>query len=293
MERSKLKFERSNTVIDAIIEYSLKQIRALISILHTNDLHNHIAISRFAKLKKLRGELGENGLLLDAGDAGGSGNITFKRAGEPILEEMSDAGYDAMTVGNRDFHVTSLGFRSKLFRARFPILCANLRLSKIDASETNYENLDDILRDRPSHPAIHVSLFYELSGGFKVLVFGLTVPMVTERMWERKLSDYIFDNPISVAARLLPTLKKRYQPDFVVALTHIGLSRDRILATEVPGIDLIVGGHSHDTLPEGERVGETLIVQAGSHGQFYGRVDINRDVLGKTGFEMNAGVFLL
>ena len=280
-------------MIDAIIEYYLRQTRALISILHTNDLHNHIPTSRFAIIQKLRGELGDKCLLLDAGDAGGSGNITFKRAGEPILEEMSDAGYDAMTVGNRDFHVTAFGFRSKLFRARFPILCANLRLSRVNASKNNDDNSDNILSSEPSHPAIQRYLFHELSGGWKVLVFGLTVPMVTERMWERKLSDYIFDNPISVATRLLPTLKKRYQPDIVVALTHIGLSRDRILATEVPGIDLIVGGHSHDTLPEGERVGETLIVQAGSHGRFYGRVDINRDVLSKTGFEMKAGVFSL
>ena len=252
----------------------------MFTILHTNDLHNHITPVKLAKLKDMRSKLGDRGALLDAGDAGGSGNITFKRAGEPILEEMSLAGYDAMTVGNRDFHVNALGFKSKLFRACFPLLCANIRETKPthpevespDASDQHFKEYPIGCDER--HPSVRSYVILKLSGGYKALVFGLTVPMVTERMWEKKLSDYLFEDPCKKTLQILPELKARFQPDLTIGLTHIGLQRDRILAQAVPGIDLIIGGHSHDTLPEGEVIGETLIAQAGSHGRFYGAIEI-------------------
>src|SRR5439155_3640467 len=99
----------------------------IITILHTNDFHNHLTEAQASKLAARRRQLGDSGLLLDAGDAVSSGNITFKPAGEPILDLMSDAGYDAMTVGNREFHFSQAGFCAKVSRARFPILCANVR----------------------------------------------------------------------------------------------------------------------------------------------------------------------
>jgi 2',3'-cyclic-nucleotide 2'-phosphodiesterase (5'-nucleotidase family) len=109
-------------------------------------------------------------------------------------------------------------------------------------------------------------------GDWRVLVIGLTVPMVTERMWERKLSAYVFEAPLRTAARMLPALIQAERPDLTIALTHIGLRLDRELAEANLGADLIVGGHSHEVLPEGEKVGNALIVQAGSHGRYAGVV---------------------
>ena len=100
-----------------------------LTILHTNDFHNHLSAGSGAQIARIVAATAEPNLLVDAGDAGGSSNVTFRTAGEPILEEMSRLGYCAMTVGNRDFHVSRLGFRSKLFKARFPVLCANVRPS--------------------------------------------------------------------------------------------------------------------------------------------------------------------
>jgi 2',3'-cyclic-nucleotide 2'-phosphodiesterase (5'-nucleotidase family) len=98
--------------------------------------------------------------------------------------------------------------------------------------------------------------------------------MVTERMWERKLSSYIFEGPLRTAERLLPGLINREKPDLTIALTHIGLRLDRELAAMDLGIDLIIGGHSHELLPQGERIHDTLIVQAGSHGRYAGVVNV-------------------
>ncbi len=223
------------------------------TILHTNDFHNHLAPAQAEKLKAMRQELGDSGMLLDAGDAISSGNVTYRPAGEPILDLMSGAGYDAMTVGNREFHFTQGGFSAKVCRARFPVLCANVRA-----------------RDARTPLPVRPWIARTLAGAIRVTVFGLTVPMITERMLVRNVSAFVFDDPLRTAERIVSELRPHC--DVVVCLSHIGVSRDRELAERVPGIDLIIGGHTHVTLPEGERVGECLIVQAGWWAHSYGRV---------------------
>src|SRR5690348_8583900 len=160
-----------------------------ITLLHTNDFHNHLSEAQARRLGEMRRVLDGRGLLLDAGDAISSGNITYKAGGEPILDLMSDAGYDAMTVGNREFHFSQAGFSAKLSRARFPVLCANVRA-----------------RDPGAKLPVVTSITREV-GGARVNVFGLTVPMITERMPARKVSAYVFDDPIRVAEELAPRLR--------------------------------------------------------------------------------------
>src|SRR5436309_1090542 len=100
-----------------------------LTILHTNDFHNRLSAAAADNIARMFAQTRGPRMLIDAGDAGGSTNITFRSGGEPILDEMSRLGYSAMTVGNRDFHVSRPGFRAKLARAKFPILCANVRPS--------------------------------------------------------------------------------------------------------------------------------------------------------------------
>lgn len=245
-----------------------------LTILHTNDFHNRLTASAACAIEQIFARTQEPKLLIDSGDAGGSTNITFRSAGEPILEEMSRLGYSAMTVGNRDFHVSRHGFRAKLFRAGFPILCANIRPSGTVGDHCSDDSQYPLANSNAAdEPPLRSYLLLEV-GGWRVLIIGLTVPMVTERMWERKLSAYIFDPPIRTASRLVPRLQDQFAPDLTIALTHIGTRLDRELAEEVPGIDLIVGGHSHEVLPVGETIGQTLLAQAGSHGRYIGAISV-------------------
>jgi 2',3'-cyclic-nucleotide 2'-phosphodiesterase (5'-nucleotidase family) len=62
-----------------------------------------------------------------------------------------------------------------------------------------------------------------------------------------------------------------------VALSHLGLRADRALAAAVPQLDLILGGHSHDTTPEPEVVNGVPIVHAGPYGAFASRTELVRD----------------
>lgn len=226
-------------------------------ILHTNDLHNHLKAPAAERIRSLK-EAEHNVLLLDAGDAISAGNIYFRPGGEPILELMSSAGYDAMVMGNREFHFLQIGLKAKLASASFSILSANLRGAKSDI-------------DLP----VKSHIIKELDNGVRVGIIGLSVPMITEKMLSRKVSSYVFDDPVEAAERLVPRLAG--QVDLLVALTHIGLKNDRRLAEAVPDIDLIVGGHSHDVLEQPEKVGWTDIVQAGWFAQHIGRVEVQLD----------------
>jgi len=250
------------------------------TILHTNDFHNKLSEPQAERLRGLRSAIGDRGLLLDAGDAIGSGNITFRPGGEPILDTLSDIGYSAMTVGNREFHFSRIGMHSKVSRARFPVLCANVRLNSKTPPDDN-----DFSRGRRADPPVSPWNLFELEGGYRVVVFGVTVPMITEKMSVKHVSAYLFDEPVQTALRLADQLKETLRPDLIVALTHIGARLDRVLAEKSNSIDLIIGGHSHVIMPLGEWFGETLVVQAGSHGRLFGTVQVSPSATGKERFK--------
>ena len=230
-----------------------------LTILYTGDLHGKLTPT---KVERIRGEKATCGecLLLDSGDAVSSGNVYYRPGGEPILAHMSDAGYDAMTLGNREFHFLSAGLKSKVSLARFPVLCANLRC-----------------KNSSREPSVIPSVRLEVSG-LQVALFGLTVPMITPGMLASKVSPYWFESPVESAKSVVPTL--RDSADLVIALTHIGIKADMELAAQVSGIDLIVGGHTHVTPTEPVVVGATSIAHAGWWGHYLGRVEMTRTASG-------------
>lgn len=223
-----------------------------VAILHTNDFHNNLKPPLAGKLAQIKADLGEDSLLLDAGDAISAGNVDVSLTGEPILALMSDLGYDAMTMGNREFHIMENLLALKIGNARFPVLCANMKRKQEDAAPL------------PVQPHI----VKRLPNDIRVAVFGVTVPMVTPRMAARAVSAFLFEDPVIAARKEIDTL--RGECDLLIALTHIGFREDQRLATLCPEIDLIIGGHSHVLLEEPERGFGVPIVQAGWYAHYAG-----------------------
>ncbi|GJM79848.1 hypothetical protein HMSSN139_23440 [Paenibacillus sp. HMSSN-139] len=82
-------------------------------------------------------------------------------------------------------------------------------------------------------------------------------------------------NPLDTIARDVEELRR--EVDLVIVMSHLGLPMDRQLAETVPGIDLIIGGHTHHLLEEPLRIGRTMVTAAGKFGNYLGKVVIRRD----------------
>ncbi len=73
----------------------------------------------------------------------------------------------------------------------------------------------------------------------------------------------------------IPIIKEK--SDVIILLSHLGLPLDEQIAAEIPEVDVILGGHTHHTLPEGKLVGYTLLAGAGKHGNFVGHISLSID----------------
>jgi 2',3'-cyclic-nucleotide 2'-phosphodiesterase (5'-nucleotidase family) len=231
---------------------------ARVTVFHTSDMHNKLTPELAERLRDLVGSH-SNSLMLDSGDAIWSGNIYWRPGGEPILDLMNSVPYDAMCMGNREFHFMQRGIKAKMGRAKFPVVSSNLMASDPDGENS--------LAAAAETDVVGFVRFH--FGPLVVAVFGLCVPCITKRMLAARMSKFYFADPGEAAADVVPGLR---ECDLVVALTHIGIQRDRELAETVPGIDVILGGHTH-TVAE-ERVGDTTILHSGMYAHYVRKVEI-------------------
>ena len=113
------------------------------------------------------------------------------------------------------------------------------------------------------------------AGGLRVGVIGQAFPYTPISHPRRFVPDLTFgirDDRIQV---LVDELRDGKKVDVVVLLSHNGVAVDLKLASRVTGLDVILGGHTHDGLPVPLRVGRTLVVNSGSHGKFLSRLDLD------------------
>ena len=227
-----------------------------LTILHTNDIHGRqeriAQIATLVREEKARAE--HQVLYLDAGDVEDPSNhLSNVTRGTAMHRLLGQALCDAATVGNASW-----------LRYGADVLGEHARVSPFPQLLANFTPV--------SGPVPYV-LFGEVG------VFGLTAPL--RGMFEG--IDWGFDalDELEVARRCCHALRGK-GAHFVVLLSHLGLDvpgepwDDRRLAAELQDdLDLIVGGHTHQLLPEGERVGRVLIVHAGEFGDHVGRVAVD------------------
>lgn len=222
----------------------------MIRIYHTSDLHDRRGIA--APLRDLRSAA--PGLLFDCGDSL-RGSQTVYHRDEPIVAEIDAAGYDAQAVGNREFHYLYGLLRARIQTMRHPIVCTNL----VDTKQRPLPFLRSLVLE---------------SGGVRVHVLGLLIMQYPcGSPWER-IFGWRFLEPWHAVEPYVRTVP---DGDALVVLSHVGLRLDRELARRVPRIDLLLGGHSHDTLVRPEIVEGVPIVHAGPYGRYVSRSELELD----------------
>ncbi len=169
--------------------------------------------------------------------------------GIPEIKAMNMACYDAVTPGNHEFDLGVRTYASAAREARFDIISSNLIIHDNDLSK--------IIK-----PWVIKSV-----AGLKIGIFGLMTPDLPRLS---NVGDSVEVKNLFATAREMVKALHSYEVDLIVCLTHMGTRLDMQLANNVPGIDIIVGGHTHDYLFKKitrTNGNEVLIVHAGAGGE--------------------------
>jgi 5'-nucleotidase/UDP-sugar diphosphatase len=278
-------------------------------LLHTNDVHSHLdplrgaagselvggAAARAALLARERA-LGGATLTLDAGDVfQGTAYFNYFH-GIPEYRAMSRMSYDAGAIGNHELDGGPVGWLRVRREATFPLLSANVFVAAESTWAAGLAPVPDSLRGRPHWvggtpvpPEVQLRelcqpfLIREI-GGRRIALLGLMTGELPYIVAPGPNRGTAVSDPIAAAKAIVPGLRAR--ADVVIAISHLGLDDDRRLAAHVPGIDVIVGGHSHTLLrapvivlnrANANGYHGTAIVQAGSDGAWVGRTTLHFD----------------
>jgi S-sulfosulfanyl-L-cysteine sulfohydrolase len=205
-------------------------------------------------VKRVRAERGDKVLLLDGGDTW-QGSLGANRSkGQDMADCMALLKPDAMT-GHWEFTYGTARVEELIKSLGFAFLALNVR-------DTEW-----------NEPVFEPMKIFE-RGGVKIAVLGQAfpyTPVANPRWLMPKWSFGIREE--EVRAQVEKARKSGAQ--LVVLLSHNGFDVDRKMATRVPGIDVILTGHTHDAIPEAIKIGNTLLIASGSHGKFVSRLDLD------------------
>ena len=255
----------------------------LLQIIHTNDLHSFFEGSRtgkggYSRIKTLVDQLkadankkGIKTLFLDAGDFGEGSSYYFSNKGSDSLRALDLLGVDVTVLGNHDFILGGEDLARQIDDSNLQahVLSANLKGKGLMGLRGKVKQYVD----------------YDLDG-IKIRIFGLTTPEI-HYQYPLLPAGYI-GHSHNRGVRIAKNAKKD-GVDFLIALTHIGMDKDSILASHTRSIDMIVGGHSHTRLEQPKMVenldGDIIpIFQTGAHGTSLGSLIV--DVQGEGEYKL-------
>ena len=229
----------------------------------------------FAHLKtlidRLRSDAGAGrSLLLDGGDLWQGSGLANTMQGADMVEAANLLGIEAMT-GHWEFTYGEAALRGNLARFKGEFLAQNVYLTE-EAAFNDAKAFD------PASGRVFKPASIKEIGGYRVAVIGQAFPYVPIAHPKRFVPDWTFGIRDDELQKLVNGLRSNDKVDAVVLLSHNGMDVDLKLAGRVSGIDIILGGHTHDAVPQPIPVtnpgGKTLVTNAGSSGKFLGVLDL-------------------
>ncbi len=227
-------------------------------------------------VKRIRAERGAgNTLLLDGGDTWqGSGTALWTR-GMDMVEACNRLGVDIMT-GHWEFTYMDEEVLKNIDAFTGEFVAQNIRVK--EEALFDYKFADFKGFDEENGFAFKRYTLRELNG-MKVAVIGQAFPYTPIANPSRFIPAWTFGINDNDMQQLVDEIRANEKPDVVVVLSHNGMDVDLKMASVVSGIDVILGGHTHDGMPAPtvvkNRGGKTLVTNAGSNGKYLGVMDLD------------------
>jgi S-sulfosulfanyl-L-cysteine sulfohydrolase len=223
-------------------------------------------------ISQLREEAGPgNSLLLDGGDTWQGSGTAYWTRGRDMVGACNLLGVDVMT-GHWEFTYGDDEVLQNIDDFAGEFVAQNVLLT------------DEAVFD--GAPAFdeatgHVFRPYTLRqvGGRNIAIIGQAFPYTPIANPSRFIPDWTFGIRAGELQSLVDSIRATAKPDAVVLLSHNGMDVDIKLAGVVSGIDAILGGHTHDGMPQPVIVsnasGKTIVTNAGSNGKFLAVLDLD------------------
>ncbi len=209
-------------------------------------------------VRKTRGK--ENVLFLDSGDTWQGTGVALKTRGEAIVKAQNYLGVDVM-VGHWEFT-----YGKERVKELLEMLDAKFISQNIVGDDPFGESFEELIFEPYT---------IEERGGAKIGIIGQSFPFTPTANPKEFTEGWSFGLRLDTLQEYVDELRDEHKVDCVVVLSHDGFSVDQEVARKVSGIDFILSGHTHDPSPSPIVINNTVIVIAGSHGKYIGRLDVD------------------
>ncbi|WP_345970931.1 thiosulfohydrolase SoxB [Sulfurimonas sp. HSL1-6] len=210
------------------------------------------------EVERQRGK--EKVLLLDSGDTWQGTGVALKTEGEAIVKAQNYLGVDVM-VGHWEFTYGKERVKELI--------------DKLDAKFVSQNIIGDDPFSEEYEELIFEPYTIEERNGTKIGIIGQSFPFTSTANPKEFTEGWSFGLRLDTLQEYVDELRNEQKVDCVVVLSHDGFSVDQEVARKVHGIDFILSGHTHDPSPKPIVIDGTVIVIAGSHGKYVGRLDID------------------
>jgi len=234
-------------------------------------------IGGFAQIKTvvdhLKNSFGaEKCLLLDGGDTWQGSWTSLQTRGKDMVGAMNILGCD-VAVGHWEFTYTAKEVLKNVSLLKAEFIAQNIKVKE-----------DSMMNGVPAYDedegyAFKPYTIKELKG-VRVAIIGQAFPYTTIANPKRNVPDWTFGINEDAMQELVDQVREEEKPDAVIVLSHNGYDVDKRMAEVCSGIDFIMGGHTHDGVPEAYKVtdakgGKTYVCNAGSNGKFLNVLDLD------------------
>jgi len=209
-------------------------------------------------VRKERGN--DNVLFLDSGDTWQGTGVALKTRGEAIVKAQNYLGVDVMT-GHWEFT-----YGKERVMELIEMLDAKFVAQNVIGNDPFADEYEELIFEPYT---------IQERGGAKIGIIGQAFPFTSTANPKEFTEGWSFGIRPETLQDYVNELRKEHKVDCVVVISHDGFSVDQEVARMVHGIDFILSGHTHDPSPKPIVIDGTVIVIAGSHGKYVGRLDID------------------